>query len=155
MLFLYIRSGCYGYKPTMKKMCCPQYTISCHALDFKLSKSQKKAIKRVNNFLNYGTRPSEKPNKDPDQQEGGAVQCLEESPQRPSDLSKQVLTAEDQREPSPKTSNVKESNKPLPSNVQGSEECSTASVIAQNADVKVRKTPKPGETNIFLCSVSN
>uniref|UniRef100_A0A1B6E864 Arginyl-tRNA--protein transferase 1 n=2 Tax=Clastoptera arizonana TaxID=38151 RepID=A0A1B6E864_9HEMI len=46
------RSGRYCYKPKMNKTCCPMYTIKCAALDFKLSKSQKKVLKRVNRFLN-------------------------------------------------------------------------------------------------------
>jgi len=44
------RSGQYCYKPTMKKTCCPLYTIKCQALNFKPSKSQKKVVKK---FLNY------------------------------------------------------------------------------------------------------
>ncbi|XP_050521882.1 arginyl-tRNA--protein transferase 1 isoform X2 [Daktulosphaira vitifoliae] len=48
------RSGKYCYKPTMEKTCCPLYTISCNALKFELSKSQKKIIKRVTKFLKSG-----------------------------------------------------------------------------------------------------
>ena len=51
-----LRSGKYSYKPTMHVTCCPHYTIKQKALEFKMSKSQKKAIKRVNNYLNYGKR---------------------------------------------------------------------------------------------------
>jgi len=45
------------YKPTMSKTCCPQYTIRCNMLDFRLSPSQKKVIKRVNKYLNHGILP--------------------------------------------------------------------------------------------------
>ncbi|KAL6259837.1 hypothetical protein P5V15_009747 [Pogonomyrmex californicus] len=45
------RSGCYCYKPTMNQTCCPQYTIKCEALDFRISKSQKKILKRMTKFL--------------------------------------------------------------------------------------------------------
>ncbi|XP_050450736.1 arginyl-tRNA--protein transferase 1 isoform X5 [Cataglyphis hispanica] len=45
------RSGCYCYKPIMNQICCPQYTIRCEALDFKISKSQKKILKRMMKFL--------------------------------------------------------------------------------------------------------
>ncbi|XP_070168730.1 arginyl-tRNA--protein transferase 1 isoform X2 [Polyergus mexicanus] len=45
------RSGCYCYKPTMNLTCCPQYTIKCEALDFRISKSQKKILKRMMKFL--------------------------------------------------------------------------------------------------------
>ncbi|XP_050443106.1 arginyl-tRNA--protein transferase 1 isoform X2 [Adelges cooleyi] len=48
------RSGKYCYKPTMDKSCCPLYTIRCDALDFQLSKSQKKIIKKVSRFLKSG-----------------------------------------------------------------------------------------------------
>lgn len=47
----------YCYKPTMDVTCCPQYTIKCHPLDFKLNKSHKKIIKKVNKYLIYGTKP--------------------------------------------------------------------------------------------------
>ncbi|XP_043271014.1 arginyl-tRNA--protein transferase 1 [Venturia canescens] len=45
------RSGCYCYKPTLDKTCCPMYTIRCEALDFKITKSQKKILKRMGKFL--------------------------------------------------------------------------------------------------------
>ncbi|XP_076244333.1 arginyltransferase 1 isoform X2 [Calliopsis andreniformis] len=45
------RSGCYCYKPTMDQTCCPMYTIKCEALHFKISKSQKKILKRMGKFL--------------------------------------------------------------------------------------------------------
>ncbi|XP_031849457.1 arginyltransferase 1 isoform X2 [Nomia melanderi] len=45
------RSGCYCYKPTMDQTCCPTYTIKCEALNFKITKSQKKILKRMGKFL--------------------------------------------------------------------------------------------------------
>ncbi|XP_011158438.1 arginyl-tRNA--protein transferase 1 isoform X3 [Solenopsis invicta] len=45
------RSGCYCYKPTMNLTCCPQYTIKCEVLNFRISKSQKKILKRMTKFL--------------------------------------------------------------------------------------------------------
>lgn len=50
------RSGKYVYKPTMDKMCCPCYTIRQEALNFKLSKSQKKVLKKVNRYLSTGEK---------------------------------------------------------------------------------------------------
>ncbi|XP_064595718.1 arginyl-tRNA--protein transferase 1-like [Liolophura sinensis] len=50
------RSGKYCYKPTMNLTCCPHYTIRCEALRFKLSKSHKKVLKRVNRFLIKGEK---------------------------------------------------------------------------------------------------
>ncbi|XP_011149237.1 arginyl-tRNA--protein transferase 1 isoform X3 [Harpegnathos saltator] len=45
------RSGSYCYKPTLEQTCCPLYTIKCEALDFRISKSQKKVLKRMVKFL--------------------------------------------------------------------------------------------------------
>ncbi|KAG7198710.1 hypothetical protein KM043_001702 [Ampulex compressa] len=45
------RSGSYCYKPTMDQTCCPMYTIKCEALQFKITKSQKKILKRMAKFL--------------------------------------------------------------------------------------------------------
>ncbi|KAK3603003.1 hypothetical protein CHS0354_016818 [Potamilus streckersoni] len=50
------RSGKYCYKPSMPITCCPQYTIRCEALNFKLSTSQKKVIKRMNRYLIHGIK---------------------------------------------------------------------------------------------------
>ncbi|XP_025200497.1 arginyl-tRNA--protein transferase 1 isoform X2 [Melanaphis sacchari] len=48
------RAGKYCYKSIMDKTCCPLYTIRCEALNFEISKSQKKIIKRVSSFLKNG-----------------------------------------------------------------------------------------------------
>ncbi|XP_046752568.1 arginyl-tRNA--protein transferase 1 isoform X4 [Diprion similis] len=45
------RSGNYCYKPIMDQTCCPMYTIKCEALGFKISKSQKKLLKKMSKFL--------------------------------------------------------------------------------------------------------
>lgn len=45
------RCGSYCYKSTMDQTCCPMYTIKCEALEFKISKSQKKVLKRMAKFL--------------------------------------------------------------------------------------------------------
>ncbi|XP_005097396.1 arginyl-tRNA--protein transferase 1 isoform X1 [Aplysia californica] len=64
------RSGKYCYKPTMKLTCCPQYTIRCDTSGFKLNKSHKKVIKKVNRFLITGVKSSaEEDAKDNDGQE--------------------------------------------------------------------------------------
>ncbi|XP_076444950.1 arginyl-tRNA--protein transferase 1-like [Babylonia areolata] len=54
------RSGKYCYKPTMNATCCPMYTIRCDALRFRLSKSHKKVLKRVNRYLITGEKPGGK-----------------------------------------------------------------------------------------------
>ena len=45
------RSGKYCYKPAMDRTCCPLYTIRCQATEFRVSKSQKMVLKRMNDFL--------------------------------------------------------------------------------------------------------
>ncbi|KAF6212913.1 hypothetical protein GE061_010623 [Apolygus lucorum] len=45
------RCGLYCYKPLMKEICCPAYTIRCDALNLKLTKSQKKVLRHFNTFL--------------------------------------------------------------------------------------------------------
>ncbi|CAK9799362.1 Arginyl-tRNA--protein transferase 1 [Anthophora quadrimaculata] len=45
------RCGTYCYKSSMNETCCPLYTIKCEALQFKISKSQKKVLKRMAKFL--------------------------------------------------------------------------------------------------------
>lgn len=50
------RSGRYCYKPINELTCCPNYSISCSALDFRLSSSQRRCIKRLNAFLMTGDR---------------------------------------------------------------------------------------------------
>ena len=51
----------YLYKPSMEKTCCPQYTIKCNALDFRISRSQKKVLRNFSEFLqssNPGSLPT-------------------------------------------------------------------------------------------------
>lgn len=50
------RSGQYCYLPNNKNTCCPMYTIKCDAMNFKLTKSHKKIIKKVNRFLRDGIK---------------------------------------------------------------------------------------------------
>jgi arginyl-tRNA--protein-N-Asp/Glu arginylyltransferase len=41
----------------MEKTCCPLYTIRLDALNFKLSRSQKRILRIWNDFLRYDKRP--------------------------------------------------------------------------------------------------
>lgn len=50
------RSGQYVYLPTNSSTCCPMYTIKCDANNFKLTRSHKKILKRMNRFLRDGTK---------------------------------------------------------------------------------------------------
>jgi len=73
------RSGKYCYKPVLERTCCPMYTIRyvlrmfmnvcmstwvhvfrCDAVNFKLRKSHKKVIKKLNGFIISGEKSSKK-----------------------------------------------------------------------------------------------
>ncbi|XP_058060589.1 arginyl-tRNA--protein transferase 1 isoform X3 [Anopheles bellator] len=80
------RSGCYCYKPIMRVTCCPSYTIKCDALNFQLSKSHKKIIKRVNKFLRDGIKePHESEESADDEQLQEGRDCvMMKAPRAPS-----------------------------------------------------------------------
>ncbi|GAA5888743.1 hypothetical protein JCM6882_002833 [Rhodosporidiobolus microsporus] len=50
------RSGEYLYKPDMGRTCCPQYTISLDASQFRPSRSQRQILSRFNAFVRDGER---------------------------------------------------------------------------------------------------
>ncbi|XP_037715518.1 arginyl-tRNA--protein transferase 1 isoform X1 [Drosophila subpulchrella] len=52
------RCGNYCYKLRNEETCCPCYTIKCDALEFKMSKSNKRILRRMNRFLRDGKRES-------------------------------------------------------------------------------------------------
>ncbi|ORY95375.1 arginine-tRNA-protein transferase [Syncephalastrum racemosum] len=54
------RSGCYLYKPNLRKSCCPQYTIRLDASRFKPTKSQKKVLNKFSRYIEGTWRPSAK-----------------------------------------------------------------------------------------------
>ncbi|RCN40472.1 Arginine-tRNA-protein transferase [Ancylostoma caninum] len=51
------RSGKYIYKPTMERTCCPQYTIRLDSTKFILSRSQRRVLRQMNEFLKNDVRP--------------------------------------------------------------------------------------------------
>ncbi|EYB82712.1 hypothetical protein Y032_0352g3249 [Ancylostoma ceylanicum] len=55
--YLIFRSGKYIYKPTMERTCCPQYTIRLDSTKFILSRSQRKVLRQMNEFLKNDIRP--------------------------------------------------------------------------------------------------
>lgn len=78
------RSGSYCYHPINATTCCPNYPISCKALEFKISRSQRRCIENLNSFLLVGREKSgERPlinytniGSDPsDSQSTGATSC--------------------------------------------------------------------------------
>ncbi|KAK0079901.1 hypothetical protein PV325_000648, partial [Microctonus aethiopoides] len=54
------RSGSYCYKPVNEEACCPMYTIKCETLNFMVSKSQKKIIKKIAKYLKDGKTEDDK-----------------------------------------------------------------------------------------------
>jgi arginine-tRNA-protein transferase len=50
------RSGKYCYKPSNAAMCCPLYIIRCDAPNFVISKSQKKVLKKMADYLRNGQK---------------------------------------------------------------------------------------------------
>lgn len=50
------RSGRYVYRADMKKTCCPQYVIRMDVTQFSVTKSQRRAIKRFNDYLFHDRR---------------------------------------------------------------------------------------------------
>nr|XP_016999684.2 arginyl-tRNA--protein transferase 1 isoform X1 [Drosophila takahashii] len=94
------RCGNYCYKLRNQETCCPCYTIKCDGLEFKLSKSNKRILRRMNRFLRDGRRES-KPEGGEGDQEGDAddatgapeVTASEPQPQLP-DKSPAVINVE-------------------------------------------------------------
>ncbi|GAB0093709.1 Arginyl-tRNA--protein transferase 1 [Sergentomyia squamirostris] len=64
------RSGTFCYKPTNSTTCCPSYTIKCDTVNFKMSKSHKKIIKRMNKFLRDGINESSEKESNHEEEEG-------------------------------------------------------------------------------------
>lgn len=65
------RCGNYCYKPQNDKTCCPCYTIKCDALEFKLTKSNKRILRRMNKFLRDGKREPNEEHQTPGQPKNG------------------------------------------------------------------------------------
>ena len=71
----------------MDKTCCPQYAIKCEVLNFKLNKSHKKVVKRVNKYLNSGVKPgsSKTDSEKIDDVDGGTTAAVCEIPSEKMD----------------------------------------------------------------------
>ncbi|ORX48962.1 hypothetical protein BCR36DRAFT_584079 [Piromyces finnis] len=57
------RSGKYCYKPILEKSCCPQNTIRLRSLEYKISKSHKKVLKKMEKYLTSSTNNEQLINK--------------------------------------------------------------------------------------------
>lgn len=72
------RSGQYCYRPKNADTCCPMYTIKCDAMNFKLNKSHKKILKRMNKFLRDGIKDDNHEH----QRDSGATEDQEPKPSK-------------------------------------------------------------------------
>ncbi|SPP73302.1 arginyl-tRNA--protein transferase 1 isoform X2 [Drosophila guanche] len=91
------RCGKHCYKLKNKETCCPCYAIKCDALEFKLTKSNKRILRRMNRFLLDGKRdPVEQGSRsgnDDDVTEGANAPTRKPQPQMP-DKSPAVINVE-------------------------------------------------------------
>ncbi|KAH8401407.1 hypothetical protein KR009_005307 [Drosophila setifemur] len=93
------RCGNYCYKLRNKETCCPCYTIKCDALEFKLTKSNKRILRRMTRFLRDGKRETGSGNGGDGEGDGddasgaGEVNASEPQPQLP-DKSPAVINVE-------------------------------------------------------------
>ncbi|KJH44819.1 Arginine-tRNA-protein transferase [Dictyocaulus viviparus] len=58
---LIFRSGKYIYKPLMERTCCPQYTIRLDVTKYILSRSHRKVLRQMNEYLKNDTKPRSNP----------------------------------------------------------------------------------------------
>uniref|UniRef100_A0A3P9NW09 Arginyl-tRNA--protein transferase 1 n=1 Tax=Poecilia reticulata TaxID=8081 RepID=A0A3P9NW09_POERE len=136
------RSGKYVYKPIMKKTCCPQYTIRCHALNFQPSKSHKKILKKMSKYISKGDLPAA-------QEDGEPMDsvCEEAGPREPTKVCQSDLKVDasaDIKDEIPNCSAAEEVQKNSVDSTAGSSENSqndSASVSEGGTDAK---TPNPG-----------
>ncbi|XP_024153500.1 arginyl-tRNA--protein transferase 1 isoform X2 [Oryzias melastigma] len=132
------RSGKYVYKPTLKKTCCPQYAIRCHALKFQPSKSHKKVLKKMTKFISKGELPE-------GQEHGDPMDSVCEGPREPMKVCPSELkcaagtdVGRDKAESLPATEAQKESTVPPPASSQASQK-DPVCVLSDS------KAPKPGD----------
>ena len=64
------RSGRFVYRADMKKTCCPQYVIRMDVTEFTVTKAQRRAIKRFNEYLLYDKRYDDRKTPIPMEEEG-------------------------------------------------------------------------------------
>ncbi|XP_015225493.1 PREDICTED: arginyl-tRNA--protein transferase 1 isoform X2 [Cyprinodon variegatus] len=136
------RSGKYVYKPIMKKTCCPQYTIRCHALKFQPSKSHKKILKKMSKFISNGELPAAPDEGEPMDSASGEAGPPEPTKVCQSDLKH--IAATDSEKNVPKSPIVTEVKKNLvDSSAASSENSQNDSASVSGCDTAA-KAPKPG-----------
>ena len=71
------RSGRFVYRADMKRTCCPQYVIRMDVTEFTVTKAQRRAIKRFNEYLLYDKRYDDRKTPIPMEEEDGASLSVE------------------------------------------------------------------------------
>ncbi|XP_054885501.1 arginyl-tRNA--protein transferase 1 isoform X2 [Poeciliopsis prolifica] len=136
------RSGKYVYKPIMKKTCCPQYTIRCHALNFQPSKSHKKILKKMSKYISKGELPTA-------QEDGEQMDsvCEETGPREPAKVCQsdlKVAANADIKDEVPDCSAAVEVQKNLVDSTAASSENSQNDSAFVSEGGSDAKAPKPG-----------
>lgn len=108
----------------MNMTCCPQYTIRCEVLNFKMRKSHKKIMKKVNRYLIHGIKP-EKDNEE-DEIEGNQSKSVKREDQSAT-----------------KTQSVNQSSD-MTNNNQSETSTGTEPRVSDAADMAKDRVPKPG-----------
>ncbi|KAG7334333.1 hypothetical protein KOW79_002740 [Hemibagrus wyckioides] len=129
------RSGKYVYKPVMNKTCCPQYTIRCHALNFRPSKTHKKILKKMTKFLSKGEKPAgDDAGCDGEQMDS----MIEEGAEVPLVEPVNIMHSQVERPIIPSSPEKDSDSKPSTS------ETSREETVSPSAGKNPRLTPKPG-----------
>ncbi|XP_023183311.1 arginyl-tRNA--protein transferase 1 isoform X3 [Xiphophorus maculatus] len=136
------RSGKYVYKPIMKKTCCPQYTIRCHALNFQPSKSHKKILKKMSKYISKGELPTAQADGEP----MDSV-CEEAGPREPTKVCQsdlKVVANADIKDEVPNCSAATEVQKNSVDSTAGSSENSQNDSTSVSEGGTDAKASKPG-----------
>lgn len=136
------RSGRYVYRADMKKTCCPQYVIRMDVTQFSVTKSQRRAIKRFNEYLLHDRRYDDRKTPLPMEVEGDGPSVSAEEGKESSDkvIQNAVMGTS--------SSYVQPDNSMLLTDTQASKSDSkgdNSSQSAQNSKLdKAKKVVKPG-----------
>ncbi|XP_053209341.1 arginyl-tRNA--protein transferase 1-like [Panonychus citri] len=124
------RSGKFCYKSILNKICCPTFAIRCEALNFKPSRSQRKVIKRFNNFIYHGIKPKSYEKESRNTQESGSRE----------------------RESEPQAQRSSSSSKSLesPSNIVDTSTTITPTKIHENSSMEEAKVKDPTKKAKYL-----
>ena len=86
------RSGRFVYRADMKRTCCPQYVIRMDVTEFTVTKAQRRAIKRFNEYLLYDKRYDDRKTPIPMEEEDGAPDISAETNKERSHKEVEYIT---------------------------------------------------------------